>query len=330
MKKRVISILSVLIVSVAGLVAAGVAYLHLAFPKVGPATQIVVESTPERVTRGKYLAHHVTGCMDCHSDRDFSRFSGPVVPGTEGKGGAPYFDQKMGLPGHFFPPNLTPAALSSWTDGEILRAMTEGVSRDGRPLFPFMPYLALAGLSREDAYSIIAYLRTLKPIANEVPKSQLDFPVSLLVRTMPAPAQLRETTPKPSDGVAYGEYVTRIAGCTDCHTPMDKGTPIPGMTFAGGMTFAMPGGAVARSANLTPDAETGIGSWTRAAFIQRFRSPLTGPVAEGGVNTPMPWELMSGMTDDDLGAIYDYLRTIPPVKNSVQRLTAAPTKTAQR
>lgn len=322
MKTRLTKIIVSLVGGIMAIGGGGFLYLEAGFPKISAAPQITIERTPARLARGRYLAEHVAACMDCHSNRDFSRFAGPVISGSEGQGGMSIFDEKIGMPGHVYPPNITPAHLADWTDGEILRAMTEGVSKDGRPLFPLMPYPQLAELSKEDAYSIVAYIRTLKPIENEVPATQLNFPMNLIVRTIPRAVQLAERAPDPADSVAHGHYLVKVAACADCHTQREKGQPIPGMDFAGGAKFPFPNGAIAQSSNLTPDAETGIGNWTREAFIHRFRNIQTPRVGASGTNTVMPWQQFSGMTDQDLGAIYDYLRTLKPVKNQVNQLVA--------
>mgnify|MGYP002640785850 CR=1 FL=1 len=287
--------------------------------KVDDAEDIVVESTPERLERGEYLAEHVVGCVDCHSQRDWSIFMAPTKPGTHGAGGE-VFNEEMGTPGTIYAPNITPAALSSWTDGEVIRAITSGVNRNGSPLFPIMPYPNYARMSREDIYSIVAYIRTLEPIENETPPRKLNFPLNLIVRTIPKQAGFG-TLPYKSDAIAYGKYMTNAAGCTDCHTPMEKGRPIEGMEFAGGFTMGMLSGGTVNSANITPH-ETGIKSWTRAGFIQRFKALDNSAahevlLAKDQINTPMPWTYYASMKAEDLGAIYDYLRSIPAIENTV-------------
>ncbi|MFZ1731558.1 MAG: cytochrome C [Bacteroidota bacterium] len=318
--RRILLGLLVLIVVVVG---GGYAWLQLAYPKVGAAPDINVEITPERLDRGEYLAWHVTGCVDCHSTRDYSRFGGPLVAGTIGKGGE-RFGEEIGLPGTFYAPNLTPFHLKDWTDGEIYRAITSGVSKDGHPLFPIMPFINFGQIDREDIYSIIAWLRTLPSIENTPPKSEAQFPMSLIMRTIPAEAA-HTTRPSPGDKLAYGRYMITAAGCADCHTQMDHGEPLAGMEYAGGFEFALPGG-ILRSANITPDGETGIGEWSEEFFLQRFHafadSAFTPPVVGSGeFNTIMPWYLLAGMKTEDLSAIYAYLRTIKPVKNEVEHYT---------
>lgn len=311
-----------LLVAAAGI---GVAYLLLAYPKVGPAPDVVAPTTAAAIARGKYLADHVSMCTDCHTPRDWSRFAGPIDDARRGAGGE-VFDESMGLPGRLISRNITPAALASWTDGEILRAFTEGVAKDGTSLFPIMPYHAYGHMDRDDALSIVAYLRTLPALTSELPERRLQFPVSLLVRTLPAVAPF-STRPDPADRVASGKYLATIGGCAECHTPVDEGrVPQLDRAFSGSMEFLMPGGSVARSANLTPH-ETGIGGWSEAEFIERFArfrdAAAYTSVPQGGPNTVMPWGRYAGMTDEDLGAIYAYLRTVPPISNRVVTLQAA-------
>ncbi len=315
--RRILKVLVVLVILI--LVAAGAAlgFLFIRFPKAEPATALEVAGTPEQVARGSYLANHVTVCLDCHSKHDTGRYANPVRPGTQGEGGE-VFGHAQGFPGEIHPPNITPAALADWSDGEVLRAMTSGISRDGRPIFPLMPYPVYAQLSQGDAEALIAYLRTLPARGTKAPPRQLDFPLSLIVRTMPAPATLRPDTPQPGSP-EYGRYMAVIAGCEFCHTPQDKGKATPGMEYAGGHDFG-----TVRSANITPDELTGIGGWTKEAFLSRFRSYANGTpaVAPGGDNTVMPWTLFAGMSDEDLGAIYDHLRTVKPVRNAVEKWPA--------
>lgn len=302
---------------------AGFVYFNSKYPKAGPAKNIKIEYTQERIERGKYLANHVTMCMDCHSTRDWSTFSGPMVPGTEGKGGERY-DKAIGIPGELYSKNLTPAHLKTWTDGEILRAITSGVNKDGKVLFPLMPYPNFKNMSQEDLYSIIAYLRTLKPIENNIPESKVDFPLSLIMKTFPEPYS-PQTAPGRSNPKEYGKYLVTIAGCADCHTQSVKGEPVKGMHLAGGTAMKLPWGTI-RTANITPDKETGIGNWTKEDFINRFRTFRSKEVyvkvnMKTDFNTIMPWQFFSGMTDEDLGAIYEYLHSIQPVYNPVNKFT---------
>jgi mono/diheme cytochrome c family protein len=329
--KKFLKIIGIIVLIIVALIATGVIYFNSSYPDVPPAKQITVTSSPERIARGAYLAEHVAVCIDCHSQRDFSKFAGPLLPESYGKGGELFDKAGMGLPGNLYAKNITPAVIGNWTDGELLRAFTQGITKDNRALFPFMPYPHYNTMAREDAYSIIAYLRSLKPITNDVPNSELDFPLNMIVKTMPMPTYNPVPVPDKNDPATYGKYLVNMASCNECHTQRDdKGQLLPGMDFAGGMAFNLPSG-VDRSANITPDMETGIGRWTKEDFIGRFKimdgdSARNIPVTPEQFNTPMPWLQYAGMTEEDLGAIYDYLRTLKPVNNLVVKFIPAKKK----
>ena len=172
-------------------------------------------------------------------------------------------------------------------------------------------------MSREDAEAVIAFIRTLPGVVHDVPRSQLNFPLNLLVRTMPSPAPpLSEKTPDPSDRLAYGRYLTTIAICVTCHTRMERGQPVLGMAFAGGLKFTNRSGHVQYSANITPDPNTGIGIWTEEMFLKTMR---TGKHMGAGrpVLPPMPWQSIGTLSDEDLKAVFAYLRAVPAIKNHV-------------
>jgi len=155
----------------------------------------------------------------------------------------------------------------------------------------------------------------------------LNFPLFLIVRTIPKPAN-PQPRPPVSDKLAYGRYMLRSALCSDCHTPIDEqGTPLPGMDFAGGMEIIETGYRV-RSANITPDADSGIGTWTEQQFVDKFKAfENTTPAALSDVerrqNTPMPWTAYAGMTREDLSAIYTALRSQKPIVNRVNKFPDA-------
>lgn len=318
--KKLLKILAVLTFVLIIGVAALLAYVKKFKPNI-PIENVKIEYTPERIERGKYLANNVAQCVDCHSTRDWSRFSGPTISGTEGKGGE-IFDQKIGFPGKYYAPNITPFHLKDWSDGELFRAITTGVSRDNRPLFPIMPYQSFGRMDREDVYSIIAYIRSLPSVENETPAPESDFPMNFIIHMIPSEAALTQK-PSVSDKVKYGEYLTSAASCIECHTPATRGQINKDLAFSGGRFFPFPDGSTVVSANITPDKETGIGNWDEAAFIQRFKAfdrninKSSDSVKSGEFNTIMPWSKYSQMKDEDLAAIYVYLRTLKPISNKV-------------
>ena len=310
-----------IIIAIIVLVALGAGlYINFAKPNVGDAPTLTVSKDSVSIERGKYLANHVTVCIDCHSQRDWSIFSGPVVPGTEG-GGGEAFDKKMGFPGNIYATNLTPAVLSSWTDGEIYRAITSGVGKDGHALFPVMGYQRFGKMSKDDVESIIAYIRTLQPVKSEIHKSELDFPVSLLNKLSPQ-APDHQMRPSPADTVLYGGYLANAAGCVDCHSQQDKGKIIAGTEFGGGMEFKQPAGII-RAPNITLHKTLGLGNWTSDLFVAKFKvyadsSYQPQKLNPHELNSPMPWKMYSGMTEQDLRAIYSYLKSIKPIANKVE------------
>ncbi len=320
MKKILLTILFIVVILIAG----AAVYLKWVLPDVGPAPKdLQVKITPERVKRGEYLANHVTLCMDCHSARDWTRFSGPMVPGSNGKGGEK-FDEKMGFPGTFYAKNITPANIKDWTDGEIFRTITTGVDKFDNALFPVMPYHYYGKMDKEDIYDIIAYIRSLPPIENKTPDRTIDFPMNFILNTIPVKATLTQKPPK-SDTVKYGAYMVNAAACMECHTPASKGQIDAKFAFSGGRLFQMPGGDL-YSANITPDKGTGIGAWTVEEFVNRFKAyqdPANVPELDSTeVNTVMPWTMFAGMDTSDLRSIYAYLRTIKPIKKTVVHFVA--------
>jgi cytochrome c553 len=315
---RVLGGLAVAVVLVLG---GAIGWLALRKPAQRPASTEAVARTPERLARGKFLAEDLCGCMDCHSEHREDLYSWPAKPETYGQGGFT-FDEKLGIPGHVCAQNITPdpeTGIGNWTDGEILRAMREGVAKDGRALFPMMPYPMLRAMSDEDARSIVVYLRSLKPIRKQTPEVRLDFPANLLVKLVPRPLAGPVQAPAPSDGVAYGKYLATLAGCVDCHTKHKNGKLVEGMEFAGGWELRMPWGRVVPP-NITPEPETGIGNLTRDSFVGRFKAFASLdelPPAPKGRNTIMNWRSYGKLSEADLGAIYDYLRTVKSIKNKV-------------
>jgi mono/diheme cytochrome c family protein len=322
--KKILRVLGVIVLSVLLLLLIFIAYVKIALPDVGAAPQMTVAKTTENLKRGTYLANSVMSCMDCHSKRMMNQYSMPMDVATIGEGGE-RFDQHLGFPGVFYSANITPAGIGSWTDGEIYRAITTGVRKNGKPIFPVMPYHAYGFADPEDVKTVIVYLRSLNPIDNVVPQPSADFPMNILLNTIPKKAQPM-TRPPAGDSIANGRYLFAIAACHDCHTPFDKGKFDESLALAGGRVFPVEGGKVS-SANITPDNETGIGSWSREMFVQHFTMYRDSAVAHrvvtsGEVQTYMPWTLYAKMTDADLSNIYAYIRTIKPVKHLVVKFQA--------
>lgn len=304
------------------LAGSGFVWLASKRPAAVPPSDIKVDITAERVARGRYVFENLADCDGCHSPRDWDKFPAPVIAAQRASGFE--FPAELGLPGRIVSPNLTPdneTGLGDWTDGEIIRAIRDGVSRDGSALFPFMPYPHFARMSDDDVQALVAYMRTLPPVRRQVPRTQLDFPVKYLVNDAPRPVTGPVSAPPPEDRVRYGEYLASLAQCVTCHTVLEKGVPVPGREFAGGEEFRFDTRLV-RSPNITPDNETGIGAWSEERFVAKFRnySEMTHANAPRmtQVNfTVMPWLGLARLTEDDLRAIYAYLRAVKPIRNQV-------------
>ena len=289
-------------------------------PRARPLTNRTFERTPERLARGKYLAEDVAVCMDCHSPHDWTKQDAPIPSGMEGAGE----DMSIlkGLPGTVVAPNLTPdpeTGTGAWTDDMLARAIREGIGHDGRTLFPLMPYRGYRHMPDEDLASVVVFLRSLPPVRNPLPKTEIIFPVKYLIRAVPEPLTQPVQPPDLSSQSKRGAFLVEMARCTDCHTPVDEhNQPLPNMAFSGGQIFEGPWGRVA-TPNLTPDP-SGIPYYDEALFVQVIR---TGYVKARPLNQIMPWHVYRGMTDDDLKAIFAYLKTLTPVKHFVDNTEAA-------
>jgi mono/diheme cytochrome c family protein len=272
-----------------------------------PLTSRQFQPTPVRMRRGDYLVHAVGNCMECHSKYD-NKAEPPVLLSKEGAGAV------LGEVGGFriIAPNITSdpdTGLGKWSDDAIARAIREGVAADGHALFPVMPYQHFRQMSDEDLASVVVFVRSLPPVRNELPATKVPFLFAHLIQAVPQPVTAPVPEPDLSTPAKYGAYLATIGHCSDCHTPLNsRFQPIPGMELAGGS----PMNGVA-SANLTPDA-SGIGYYDEALFIEALR---TGHVRARQLNSAMPWRTFRNMTDDDLKAIFAYLRTLKPVHHNV-------------
>ncbi len=321
--KKALKIVLYVVASFVILVVVVLTYIKVALPNIRPAADLKIEYTPERIQRGKYLAQSVSVCMDCHSTRDWTKFSGPLTDGTLGQGGE-RFDQNVGMPGVYYSRNITPEGITRYSDGELFRLITTGVSKEGRALFPLMPFTYYGRMDPDDIHCIIAYVRSLSPIKNEVPNSVSDFPMNFIINTLPREAEPGKR-PDTTDVIAYGAYMTNASACRECHTQAEKGQILEDLAFGGGREFLMPGGGVIRSANISPD-QTGLSAWTEDQFVARFKifadsSYKPVPVAAGEFNTIMPWTMYAQMDRKDLAAIYNYLKSVKPISNTVEKWT---------
>jgi len=249
------------------------------------------------------------GCEVCHTPSDWTQHGAPSVAGMELAGESLPL---AGFPGTAVAPNITPDAetgAANWSDDQLARAIREGIKHDGNLIFPLMPYFDYKILSDEDLASVVVYVRSVAPVHKVLPPSKINFPVNLLVRGVPQPV----TSPVPapaSDPVSRGKYLARL-GC-GCHNVV-KNVP-----YGGGESLGGPWGLVV-SPNITPDA-SGISYYSEQSFITAMR---TGYVGARRLNSIMPFGEFKNLTDDDLKAIFAYLRTLPPIKHRVDNTMVA-------
>jgi mono/diheme cytochrome c family protein len=228
----------------------------------------------------------------------------------------------LGPLGVVYSRNLTPdleTGIGHYTDGQLARMMRWAVRPDGRAsIAPMMPF---GDMSDEDIVAIISYLRAQPAVRNEVPANEWtllgkvikSFVPTALPRQIVRPAAV---TPAQAPTRERGEYLARYVGnCVGCHTPRNGLTYLPtGPEFAGGFEIEpvrIPSAdqhVFFRSPNLTPSQGSALLKFPdRETFIARFKRG--GRQHEG---SPMPWEAFARMSEADLGALFEYLRSLPP------------------
>jgi mono/diheme cytochrome c family protein len=311
MLKRILIVLALLVLAV---VVGVPAYFYGAYPKLRPAAQMTAPTTPEAIERGRYLAEAMTGCIACHSPIDETR------PGDFPQAGLEYagrvWPEGSGFPGKIVAPNISPdpeTGVGRWTDGEIVRAIREGVGRDGRPLFPLMNYPAYRDFTDEDVLAVVAYLRTRPPIRRDNGRTELDFPVGMMIRTLPRPLE-GPARGLPAAGVERGRAMLAVLLCGECHTPRDdRGNPVAGKELAGGTAFTGPWGVV-YAANITSHPAAGLGAYSDDDLKRVLKE---GKNRAGRELWVMPWSITRNLTDQDIDALIAALREVPASPNLV-------------
>jgi mono/diheme cytochrome c family protein len=261
-------------------------------------------------------------CLTCHSPIDETRPGDYIRADKLGAGRD--FGALPGFPGRLRAPNISSDprhGIGAWTDGEVVRAIREGVDRGGRPLFPMMPYGTYGKrLSDADALAIVGYLRTLPPQSDDPGHTELDFPVSMFARLAPRPLDgSPPAEPSSSDAVARGQWLLDMASCADCHSESEKGRAVPGLRMAGNTTpFALPNGVTVYAPNLTSDPATGIGGYSDADLVRA----LTEGIGKNGKPLyVMPWAALAGMTEEDRRCMIAALRALAPIRHLVPAST---------
>ncbi|MGF7215760.1 mono/diheme cytochrome c family protein [Spirosoma lacussanchae] len=279
--------------------------------------ELSVERTPARIARGEVIAQ--IQCAACHADRD-NRLTGKHMADVPA------------LFGKIYTKNITQdkqKGIGSWTDGEILYFLRTGVRRDGSfaPIMPQYPNMA-----DEDLKAVVAWLRSdrfsVQPSSQEAPPSELSFVSKLLTHTLmkplPYPQQLI-AFPDSTNPIALGRYTADAIGdCYACHSGdlIDQDKVHPEKTkgyYGGGIEMTGDGGQPIITANLTADQKTGaVAKYTKEQFIRMVKA---GVRPDGSV-IRYPMEPKPMLSDREVGAIYEYLKTVPKIQNDIARKNA--------
>jgi len=310
MKKALVVIACVLLVVIAG----GAVFVgtrqHLTFD--APYPDVVASTDSAIVERGHYIVRSVAPCASCHGDpaQSAANAQGAEVALVGG------FEFAI-PPGNFYTRNLTPdsaTGLGAVSDKAIARALRYGVGHDGRALLPFME---MQGLADDDLQAVVSYLRTQPAVNHPVPDHKWTVVGRVIKATVMAKPVGPHTTPPAKSprgtSVETGQYlVESVALCWACHTQRSQMTgAFTGPKFGGttGFTETNDPAHSWSPPNITSDPETGrLGKMTEDQFVARFRQ---GRVLPG---SPMPWQAFSKMNEEDLRAIYQYLKSVPAVK----------------
>jgi mono/diheme cytochrome c family protein len=262
--------------------------------------------TPDLSVRGAYLVNGPAACGNCHTPKGADLL--PVASQAL-IGGVKFNSPGFGLA---ISKNLTPdndTGLGTWSEPQIVRAVREGVTKESGIIGPPMPVAYFNRISDDDIKAIAAYLRTIKPIRNEVGESKYK------IEPKAQPPVQGIVAPPSTDKLAYGAYLVNMAHCLECHTPpgADGRGDFTNRRAAGGRPFFPIEGKIVRSANITSDKETGIGAWTDA----EVKRAITEGISKDGrqLIPQMPYPFFRNLTPDDLDAVVAYIRTLPAVSN---------------
>ena len=269
--------------------------------------------TREQIARGKYVFGAAAGC-GCHT-----------VPKQAVNAGGRKYDGPFGT---VYASNITPdptTGIGKWTDEQIITATRAGRRPNGERLIPVHPYTVFNGMAEQDLKDVVAYLRSVPPINRATPAKKISVPMfeSVFLPAWLATFAAIESPPKSAatSGVARGEYLTRaVSHCGECHTPRTMTMAVDNTRFlAGNQKGKGPEGSAVP--NITPDRETGLGSWTEEQITDYLE---TGNKPDGDVSGGLMMEVIQGssagykdLTKADRQAIAKYLKTIPAIKNRI-------------
>lgn len=312
---KTLLIIIIVLIAIIGLIAAYIGVRSMPNYPVQKLS-IKVDVTPQRVEKGTKLASML--CRNCHYNDATQKFTGRELKE------APQF-------GTLYSANITQdpvAGIGSWTDGELIYLIRTGIRRDGRYIPPYMP--KLVNLADEDLYSIIAFLRSenhwVQPDNTRQHPSEPSFLTKFLVtiKAFKPFSYPKQTIPLPdtTNMVTWGKYISCYQlECFTCHSKdfakNNYGEPEKSLGFfGGGNKMYTEEGKEIYTLNITMDDKTGIGSWSEEDFIKAVK---TGQVPLGQPSLRYPMIPFTNLTDQEVKAIYAYLKTVPKINNPVVR-----------
>lgn len=251
-----------------------------------------------------------SGCESCHA-----------APGATGDdilklGGGLAMVTPFGT---FNVPNISPdekTGIGSWSTADFVTALKYGVGKAGEHLYPAFPYTSYQRMRVEDIIDLKAFMDTLEPVDNVVAAHDLPFPFNIrrglgLWQLVFADGKTFVPDPQASDQINRGAYLAKGPGhCGECHTPRDvAGAMIAARALSGGPAPEGDGTVP----NITPDTDTGIGSWSQDDLVTLFKTGFTPDFdSVGGSMAPVQRNLAM-LPDEDLEAIAAYLMSLPPI-----------------
>ena len=283
-----------------------------------------VESTPELVARGAYIANTIGACVMCHNGRpagveyqkeperftEFSDMFGGVTITTGG--------MTIAIP------NITPdrqTGIGAWTDDEIRRAIRDGIQPDGDKLLSFMPFMQYQYMSDGDVNALVAYLRSVPPVNKPRGETKMPFVFENMMLAQGHAPVVNVPEPDRTDPIAYGRYLVHLGHCAECHSAgysWHGADDDPAYLTGSKIAFKEPTGKYP-APNLTPDKETGIGNYTPEDVVRAIRTQtrLDGQMMQ----PPMSGfaEAYARATDEDLNAIATYLFSLQPVNQKQKK-----------
>jgi mono/diheme cytochrome c family protein len=278
-----------------------------------PAAAQGTPSNAAELARGKYVFGATGGC-GCHT-----------VPKGQINAGGRRYDGPFGT---VYSTNITPdrqTGIGTWTDEQIITAIRLGRRPNGERLLPVHPFPVFNGMAEDDLRALVAFLRSTPPVnkANQPRKISVPLFESVFLPAWLAAFAPRETPPSkaPTSGVARGEYLVKAVGhCGECHTPRTMTMASDSSRFLAGTAKGPEDQAIP---NITPDPDTGIGSWS----VDEIADYLgTGNKPDGDVAAGLMAEVIDGtlagykdLTQADRRAIAQYLKSIPAVRNTISK-----------